>query len=424
MDVVCRCGHEQWIGLVHCTHCGVEMTAIPPWQLDRSEMTVLHDGPSQHTGRHGGRYRLYGAFGDLVIAPERGPVRIIQIEGGREAVQSLPGDLDPLDLEIVGVGRWLVVRSGQRVQALAAPLLRTGYCESSFQLIGEGATFAPPARLLDRALPNFGGSGAASIARLGSLLVQITGEEPGRSTIRALDLGRAHNGSSHAVKMFERSLEGEWLLDRGGAPGSDFLVLHSEFHVGFLSFDRVSGEIRLRTSSEAVPHPVLPTSTVLTRSELVFLATDRLATDTQNRNRVPYSWEFDSPRPGAPARVGLPGGRPIDGIEPSFIGGRVGVVARSGTSFFAYQADGLSFSGSPQHGLQINTEAPSTAGAVVYWNDRDQRLHARFVDDDLPLPPVERLDGQVAAVEGPRVWLVGRREGQPWIRLFERRQRG
>jgi len=395
------------------------MTEIPPWQLDRSEMVELYDGPSQHSGRHGGRYRLYPTFGDLIIAPERGPVRVLQLLGEGESVQSLPRDLDPLDLEIVAIGRWLVVRSGERLQALAAPLLRTPYCESGFQLIGEGPAFAPPARLLQRALPHFGGSGAASIARLGTFLVQVSGEKSGHSTVRVLDLGQAHNAPLRPVKVDERSLKGDWLLDRGGSPGSDSLVLHSEFHVGFLSLDRVSGEIRLRTSTAPVPHRVYPTSTVLTRSELVFLATD-----PRDGTHIPYSWEFDSPRRDTPARVKLPGGRPIDGIEPSLIGRRIGVVARSGTSFFAYQADGLSFSGSPQYGLQINTEAPSTAGAVVYWNDRDQRLHARFVDDDLPLPAAERLEAQVSAVEGPRIWLVGRREGEPWIRLFERRLRG
>lgn len=418
MNVACHCGHEQWIGLVHCTRCGVEMTAVPPWQLARSQMESLYDGPSQHIGRHGEKYRLFPAFGDLIIAPEKGPVRVLQLVGGREAVQALPRDLDPLDLEVVSIGRWLVVRSRQEVRALAAPLLRQSYCESGFQTIGEGPGFTPPQRLLERALPHFGGGGAASIARLGTHLIQVSGEDPGRSTIRAIDLGRARNGPPASVKVFERSLVGDWLLDRGGAPGAERLALHSEFHVGFLSLDQASGEIRLRTSTAPVPHRVYPTSTVLTDSELVFLATD-----PRDGAHIPYSWEFDSPRRDAPARVGLPGGRPVDGIEPSLIGRRIGVVARSGTSFFPYQADALSFSGAPQFGLQINTAPPSTPGAVVYWNDRDQRLQARFVDDDLPLPAADRLEAQVAAVEGPRLWLVGRREGRPWIRLFERRAR-
>jgi len=418
LDVTCaKCGSRRWIGLVYCTQCGqlAEETSdslVPPTKL-----VPVYLGPVDL--RSGRSRRLFPVCGDLIIDRRDGPAELVTVESDAEgeahpAQRLIPQRFTAGMLEAVTVGRWIVVRSADHLQAVPAPLLRIGDPNAGFTTIEEGTSAGAPKRSL-KAIAVYGSAGASSVARLGTHLVALFGGPAGKTLLRVFDLGVARQAGADVEEVFRSELDGEWLLDRGGWTGSDRLALHSPDRVGFL--EATGREVRLTQSQRPSPHQVYPASTVLTDHELLYLGV------AGNNESIAYSWEYRRDPRSAPKPVGGVRGRSITGIEPWKENGRRSAVARVDRSFYPYSRAELSFSNAALPDLQISNSPPSSAGAVVYEGESLDHLRVRFADEDLPIPSGVRLEARMEAVEGDRLWLLGahRQTGEQWLRVYDRR---
>lgn len=413
-----KCGASLWVGLVYCTQCGTELKGLPPATTPNSRMRLVFDGVDPCAPPSGAVLRLFPVFGSLFVATDRGSPLVLEPHGDSMSVRRLTREWSLPDLEVVSVGRWLVVRAGEELTVMAAPLLRTSHLESAIHTLASGTSATPPARV-SAALGAYGAGGAATIARLAAAgrqyLAHIVGES-GNSVVRVLDIGTATLARPTTRTVLEQRLSGAWLFDKGGRPGSDRLVLHSPDQVGVLQLVEGTGEVTLRQGEIRADQVVVPTSSVLTDEELLFLVGPK---DGPYEARA---WELNRPGGGV-VRVRPPRGGSIDGIEPWSDGPTVGAVARVGTRFYRYESDSARFSAAPVAGREINSDPPSAPGAVVYQDESRKAVRVRFVDADLELPIPRQLEGAEYAVEGGRVWVLGRHGSQRRLQVFDRDRR-
>jgi hypothetical protein len=416
MNINCNaCGVSLWVGLVYCTQCGVELKGLPPAIDSDSRMRLVFDGEDPCGRESGEVLGLFPVFGDLLVASDRSPPSMLELDGESVSVRRLKREWRLPDFEVVSVGRWLVLRAGEELAVTAAPLLRTPHLESAVHTLASGAAATPPSRVA-AALGEYGAGGAATIARLAAggrqYLAHIVGESD-NSVVRVLDIGTARLARPPTEAILEKRLPGAWLFDKGGRPGSDRLVLHSPDRVGVLQLTAGTGDVVLELCNGRTDQVIVPTSTVLTDEELLFLVGPK---DGPYKARA---WELTRPNGGI-VETRAPQGRSIDGIEPWIEGPTVGAVARVGTRFYRYESDSARFSAAPVAGLEINSDPPSTPGAVVYQDEARKAVRVRFVDADLELPSERPLERANYAVEGGRVWAFGHRGGERRLQVFDR----
>ena len=408
MEVTCgSCGRRAWSALRYCTQCDEPLTAHPRRAEGATAIEALT--PAHRLHIRGAAPRIWALFGDLALVTSDGRTVIHRISDASRHAPNASGAADPPVWtgrplwsnptpmegpgEMLAVDRWIVARDGHGMRLMAAALTR-----------GEGEPvdhdeFPRPLDtedILEGQAERSVAPRISSMARLGTRLAFLAADGDALR-LNVADLTGLEDKSWIPALRLEAAIDlpaGRWWLDRGAAQSGERLLACSERCI--VVADLQEAKPRHKIFELPTEQPILPGQALLTDFGALVLTGD------EGGPRTAWLIDQDGPRKVPPLED-------LEGLEPHLAGGRHGALGRTSTRRVRFDADFGHFAGDVWDALairQVDVEAPG--GVVFRANAKDQPL-VRVPGREVTLPistDVEPGARLLAAIEGPRIWIL------------------
>jgi len=387
LKILCEgCEKRLWIGLWHCPSCGKRQEQL----LSMGASLRIIEAPQPIPWSSVESADLFPLFGDLLLRSD--PEEAMLLRPGQAPLyfSAWQGD------EVIAVDRWVVIRRGDHLHILPAPLFHRGQLEHCPILEHSMPRPEETERLLERAQRLPQRQLLSSIARIDRCLA-ILSDQGGEVRLRVLDLNSQdpeRPWSSGLKLLFEAKLpSGPWHFERGASPDGGRLLLASDREYVLLE-----GARRLRRYAAPAQ---LKLGGLIDTAFGVMLLSEEDQVWLQMEDQEPQLLEV----PGV-----------LEGLERTGEGDERSAVARIAGGRHLFNPAEFCFDPDPLYGPSCKRLELLLPGGMIYRADDRETLHLRtpIWDAALPLRSPRGLPPR-ACLEGPRLWIL-LREG-PFARL-------